>query len=593
MTKQPSTTERSRITRVLVANRGEIAVRIIHACHESGRVAVAVYADDDADALFVHLADEAYSLEGDSPKDTYLDIERLIGVGTRVHADAVHPGYGFLSENADFAQAVIDAGMVWIGPRPDSIRLLGDKVRARRVAAEVGAPMAPGTTEPVDGPSDVIRFAREHGLPLAIKAVHGGGGKGLKVVTRVEDIRNAYLSATREAKESFGDGECFIERFLDRPRHVEVQVLGDLDGHVIAVGTRDCSLQRRNQKLIEEAPAPFLDEGVSGRLCGAAVAICSHVGYVGAGTVEFLMDPDGTMSFMEVNTRIQVEHAVTEEVAGIDLVKAQFDIAEGACVDGMDIKGHGHAMEFRINAEDPAHGFVPFPGRIDGLRVPSGPGIRFDTGIETGSVVSGRFDSLLAKLIVVAPDRSSCVSRAKRALAELEIEGVPTVAPFDRAVLEDDDFVSDDHLGVYTRWIEESFLSRTDVDDLRGPDPRRDPGADAVTRTWIEIDGRRREIGIPSRLLSSARNATHAEGDGGVSDGSSSHRHGDIVATLTGTVTSWLVGEGSRVEMGQPVATLEAMKMETQVTAPLSGSIHRTASIGDLVDFGGSLGHIE
>ena len=586
-------TEGSSMTRVLIANRGEIAVRVIHACHENGWTALAVYADSDADALFVHLADEAYALGADSPKDTYLDAARIIEVAVRGDADAIHPGYGFLSENADFAQAVIDAGLVWIGPSPDSIRLLGDKVAARRIASEVGAPMAPGTTEPVRDPAEVVGFVREHGLPVAIKAVHGGGGKGLKVVRRLEDVREAFLSATREAEESFGNGDCFIERFLSRPRHVEVQVLGDGDGHVIAVGTRDCSLQRRNQKLIEEAPAPFLGTDVVTRLCDSAVAICSRAGYVGAGTVEFLVDPDGTISFMEVNTRIQVEHAVTEEVTGVDLVKAQFSIAQGACVSDMDIHIHGHAMEFRINAEDPAHGFVPFPGRIRSLRIPSGPGIRFDTGIEAGSVVPGRFDSMLAKLIVTAPDRASCLARARRALAELRIEGVPTVIPFDRLVLRDPDFTGDDRLNVYTRWIEESFLPRTDPKDLAGPRPSRDRGGDPVTRSWIEIDGRRMELGIPSGLLPAMTGAVADGGDAAPDASTTTASPGDVLAPLTGTVTSWLVDEGDRVEQGTPVATLEAMKMETQVMAPVSGVIHRTASIGDLVDYGEPMGRIE
>ena len=403
-----------KLRRILIANRGEIAMRVIHACHDTGRIAIAAYADPDADALFVHAADEAYALGGSDAQSTYLNIAAIVETAHKAHVDAVHPGYGFLAENAEFAQAVIDAGMTWIGPQPATIRALGSKVEARRIAAEVGAPMAPGTTEPVHDPAEVIKFAKEHGLPLAIKAVYGGGGRGLKVVHRLEDVREAFVSATHEAELAFGNGDCFIERFLARPRHVEVQILGDGAGNVVAVGTRDCSLQRRNQKLIEEAPAPFLPPETTRALEDAAVAICSRAHYESAGTVEFLVDPDGTMSFMEVNTRIQVEHPVTEEVAGVDLVAAQLAIAEGAHV--TDIPGlehgtpvpHGHAIEFRINAEDPSLGFVPFPGIVERLNVPTGPGIRFDSGVAQGGAIPGQFDSMIAKLIVSAPSRSAC-----------------------------------------------------------------------------------------------------------------------------------------------------------------------------------------
>ena len=418
-------------------------MRIIHACHDTGRTAIAAYADPDADALFVHLADEAYALHGADAKSTYLNIDAIIETAKKAHADAIHPGYGFLAENADFAEAVAAAGMAWIGPGADTIRMLGSKVEARRIAAEVGAPMAPGTTEPVRDPSEVVAFAERHGLPLAIKAVYGGGGRGLKVVHRLEDVREAFMSATHEAELAFGNGDCFIERFLARPRHVEVQVLGDRTGSVVAVGTRDCSLQRRNQKLIEEAPAPFLPDEITRRLESAAVAICKKACYESAGTVEFLVDPDGTMSFMEVNTRIQVEHPVTEAVTGVDLVAAQLAIAEGARI--REIPGleygctpavHGHAIEFRINAEDPALGFVPFPGTVDGLRVPTGIGVRFDSGVAAGGAIPGQFDSMLAKLVIAAPSREVCLARARRALAEIAVAGIPTVVPFDRAVLE-------------------------------------------------------------------------------------------------------------------------------------------------------------
>ena len=485
-----------KLRRILIANRGEIAMRVIHACHDTGRIAIAAYADPDADALFVHAADEAYALGGSDAQSTYLNIAAIVETAHKAHVDAVHPGYGFLAENAEFAQAVIDAGMTWIGPQPATIRALGSKVEARRIAAEVGAPMAPGTTEPVHDPAEVITFAEEHGLPLAIKAVYGGGGRGLKVVHRLEDVREAFVSATHEAELAFGNGDCFIERFLARPRHVEVQILGDGAGNVVAVGTRDCSLQRRNQKLIEEAPAPFLPPETTRALEDAAVAICSRAHYESAGTVEFLVDPDGTMSFMEVNTRIQVEHPVTEEVTGVDLVAAQLAIAEGAHV--TDIPGlehgtpvpHGHAIEFRINAEDPSLGFVPFPGIVERLNVPTGPGIRFDSGVAQGGAIPGQFDSMIAKLIVSAPSRSACLTRARHALDELAIAGVPTVRKFDQAVLEQPAFVATDgDFGVYTRWIEEEFLPSVDVRTLADGKPGRRAAAPEPVESWVEVDG--------------------------------------------------------------------------------------------------------
>lgn len=432
-------------------------MRVIHACHDTGRIAIAAYADPDADALFVHAADEAYALGGSDAQSTYLNIAAIVETAHKAHVDAVHPGYGFLAENAEFAQAVIDAGMTWIGPQPATIRALGSKVEARRIAAEVGAPMAPGTTEPVHDPAEVITFAKEHGLPLAIKAVYGGGGRGLKVVHRLEDVREAFVSATHEAELAFGNGDCFIERFLARPRHVEVQILGDGAGNVVAVGTRDCSLQRRNQKLIEEAPAPFLPPETTRALEDAAVAICSRAHYESAGTVEFLVDPDGTMSFMEVNTRIQVEHPVTEEVTGVDLVAAQLAIAEGAHV--TDIPGlehgtpvpHGHAIEFRINAEDPAHDFRPCPGTITRFDMPGGPGVRVDTHLRAGDVIPPTYDSLMAKLIVWGDTREEAIARGKRALDEFVIEGVATTIPFHRRVLDNATFNSG---MVYTDFIE-------------------------------------------------------------------------------------------------------------------------------------------
>ena len=587
--------------RILIANRGEIAVRIIHACHDLGLEAVAVYADDDADALFVQLADEGIALHGVTPAETYLNIPAMIKAATDSHADAVHPGYGFLSENADFAQAVHDAALTWIGPSPQTIRMLGDKVQARAVAAKVGAPMAPGTTQPVKDVQEAAAFARQHGLPIVIKAVHGGGGRGMKVVRDLADVEPAFDSAVHEAEVAFGNGECFIERFLDHPRHVEVQVLGDTYGGVIAVGTRDCSLQRRNQKLIEEAPAPFLPGGITQRLEDAAVAICSEVGYVGAGTVEFLVAPDGTLSFMEVNTRIQVEHPVTEMTSGIDLVAWQLRIAAGASIAGLKPTHNGHAMEFRINAEDPSLGFAPFPGRITALRAPSGPGVRFDTGVQTGSIVSDHFDSMLAKLIVHAPTREECLQRARHALGELRIDGVPTVVPFDRAVLADPDFMTEHGFHVYTRWIEEVLLKRLDPKDLKpdGEPARFDDADTGLHRRWIEWDGRRVEVGLPAGLVSSLGAASAAgPASAGTSHddgtrGAAAHEAGDILASITGTVARWLVDDGAEVSAGTPVVVLEAMKMEIQVTAPIGGVVHIAAQPGDSARSGSVLGHIE
>lgn len=567
--------------RVLIANRGEIAVRIIRACADTGRTSIAIYADDDSDALFVNLADEAYALEGRSPHDSYLNIAKIVDIAVRSGANAVHPGYGFLSENADFAQAVIDAGLTWIGPPPSVIRLLGDKVQARRIAAEVGAPMAPGTTSPVANASEVVDFAKTHGLPLAIKAVYGGGGRGLKVVRHLDDIEESFASATHEAELAFGNGASFVERFLDKPRHVEVQILADTLGNVIAVGTRDCSLQRRNQKLVEEAPAPFLEPAISEHLKNSAIAICKHAGYVSAGTVEFLLSADGIASFMEVNTRLQVEHPITEETSDIDLVIEQFRIAEGESIEALEPHEHGHAMEFRINAEDPARGFVPFPGVITELDVPGGPGIRFDTGIHRGSQVSDQFDSMLAKLVVVAPTREQCIRRARQALRELHIVGVPTVIGFDRKLLEEADFTSNESLDVYTRWIEESFLVDTDPQEFA---ERATPST--VLRSWIEVDGKHIRLGLPESLsFMQARPAqttpVEAKQDPRV-----------IRSTITGTVVRWLAQDGDSIEVGAPVVVVEAMKMETQITASESGVLHQTCKVGDSVAFDAELGRI-
>ena len=446
---------------VLIANRGEIAVRVARACRDAGLRSVAVYADPDRDALHVRMADEAYSLGGSTPGESYLDAGKLLDVAARSGADAVHPGYGFLSENADFAQAVIDAGLTWIGPTPQAIRDLGDKVTARHIALRVGAPLVPGTSEPVAGSAEVVEFAREHGLPVAIKAAFGGGGRGLKVARTIEEIPELFDSAVREAVTAFGRGECFVERYLDRPRHVEAQVLADQHGTVIVVGTRDCSLQRRYQKLVEEAPAPFLTDDQRGKIHSAARAICLAAGYHGAGTVEFLVGQDGSVSFLEVNTRLQVEHPVSEETAGIDLVREQFRIADGEKLRWTtDLEPRGHSIEFRINGEDPGRGFLPAPGTVTNFVSPAGPGVRVDSGVESGSVISGSFDSLLAKVIVTGSDRQQAIERSRRALAEMRVDGMATVLPFHLAVLDDPAFTAADGVfDVHTRWIETEFVN--------------------------------------------------------------------------------------------------------------------------------------
>ncbi|HEV2087307.1 MAG TPA: biotin carboxylase N-terminal domain-containing protein, partial [Cryptosporangiaceae bacterium] len=447
--------------RVLIANRGEIAVRVARACRDAGLASVAVYADSDRDALHVRLADEAYALGGDTPADSYLRIDKLLDVAGRAAADAIHPGYGFLSENAEFATAVIDAGLTWIGPTPEAIRLLGDKVQARHIALAVGAPLVPGTKEPVADADEVAGFATEHGLPVAIKAAFGGGGRGLKVARTLAEIPQLYASAVREAETAFGRGECFVERYLDRPRHVEAQVLADVHGTVVVVGTRDCSLQRRHQKLVEEAPAPFLTGDQRAGIHAAAKAICTAAGYHGAGTVEFLVGADGTVSFLEVNTRLQVEHPVSEETTGVDLVREQFRIADGEPLRyAEDPAPRGHSIEFRINGEDPGRGFLPAPGTVTGLSWPSGPGVRVDAGVQAGTVVGGNFDSLLAKLIVTGADRQQALERARRALDEMVVDGIATVLPFHRAVVRDPAFAPADPaepFAVHTRWIETDF----------------------------------------------------------------------------------------------------------------------------------------
>ena len=567
--------------KVLIANRGEIAVRIIRACRDYGVGSVAVYADPDQGALFVKLADEAYGLEGVRPAETYLDIAKLIAIAKRSGADAVHPGYGFLSERAEFAQAVIDAGLIWIGPDPQVITVLGDKVEARRIAKSVGAPLVAGSDGPVSTAAEVTAFAQQHGLPVAIKAAHGGGGRGIKVAWKMEEIADLYDSAVREATAAFGRGECFLERFLDRPRHIEAQVIADKHGNVVVLGTRDCSLQRRNQKLIEEAPAPFLQPEQRQKIHDSAKAICAAAGYSGAGTVEFLLGVDGTISFLEVNTRLQVEHPVTEETTGIDLVIEQFRVAEGHPLQILETpEPRGHSMEFRINAEDPGRGFLPTPGAITVFDAPSGPGIRLDSGVVTGSTIPGVFDSLMAKLIVTGIDREQVLRRARRALKEFRIEGVATVLPFHRAAIDTEDFIGTDGFKVHTRWIETDFADMPDATE------RQKPVDDvAMTRTWLEIDGKRVAVGLPHLLLAGLGSA----GGAGKPVSETRSENVGIVAPVSGTLQSFKVEDGAAVSEGDLVAVMEAMKMETQVTAPKAGTVRLRVKEGDYLQAGDTL----
>jgi acetyl-CoA/propionyl-CoA carboxylase biotin carboxyl carrier protein len=572
--------------KVLIANRGEIAVRIIRACRDYGLQSVAVYADPDMDALFAQLADEAYGLDGSRPAETYLDIDKLIAIAKRSGANAVHPGYGFLSERAEFARAVQQAGLIWIGPDPHVIEALGDKVEARRIATSVGAPLVAGSDGPVETAAEVIAFAEEFGLPVAIKAAHGGGGRGLKVAWKMEEIAELYDSAVREAKAAFGRGECFLERFLDRPRHIEAQVLADKHGNVLVLGTRDCSLQRRNQKLVEEAPAPFLTDSQRHQIHDAAKRICAAAGYSGAGTVEFLLGVDGTISFLEVNTRLQVEHPVTEETTGIDLVVEQFRIAEGKALEVTETPApRGHSIEFRINAEDPGRGFLPTPGSITLFEAPSGPGIRLDTGVVSGSTVPGTFDSLMAKLIVTGATRELAIARARRALKEFRIEGVATVLPFDRAVLEHADFTGEDGFKVHTRWIETDFASA--VDAMARPDPAQESG---LIRTHVEIDGKRHALGIPAALLAglgglSSNPATASEAP--------AKDEASITAPIAGTLQAFKLEDGAAVEAGDLIAVMEAMKMETQITASRAGRVWFKAEAGAYLQAGHEIARYE
>jgi len=565
------------IAKVLIANRGEIAVRIIRAARDSGISSVAVYADQDRDAMHVRLADEAYALDGTTSAATYLQIDKILSVARRAGADAVHPGYGFLAEIADFARAVIAAGMTWIGPSPQAIEALGDKVTARHVAEKVGAPLAPGTPGPVDGADEVIAFAREHGLPIAIKAAYGGGGRGLKVARELDEIAELFESATREAVAAFGRGECFVEKYLDKPRHVETQCLADAAGNVVVISTRDCSLQRRHQKLVEEAPAPFLTDEQNELLYSASKAILKEVGYVGAGTCEFLIGADGTVSFLEVNTRLQVEHPVSEEVTGIDLVREQFRIAAGGTIDYDDPTPQGHSIEFRINGEDPGRGFLPQPGPIHVFKTFGGPGIRLDSGVTAGDAVSGAFDSLLAKIIVTGRDRAEALERSRRALEEFEVAGLPTVLPFHRRVVTEPAFVAaDGDFGVYTRWIETEFVNDLPAWDGELEDPAVAPGRHTVV---VEVAGKRLEVSLPDRVTAPV--AGTAGRPAAVPPSRRSHTatanagaSGDAVKSpMQATVVKLAVEEGQQVVKGDLVVVLEAMKMEQPLQAHKDGVI--------------------
>jgi acetyl-CoA/propionyl-CoA carboxylase biotin carboxyl carrier protein len=566
------------VRKVLIANRGEIAVRIVRACRDADLASVAVYGEADLDALHVCLADEAYALGGQTAAESYLDIGKILKAAAASGADAVHPGYGFLAENADFARAVLGAGLTWIGPPPAAIEALGDKVQARHIARQVGAPLTAGTDGPVSGADEVIAFAAEHGLPIAIKAAFGGGGRGLKVARTTEEIPEQFESAVREATAAFGRGECFVERYLDRPRHVETQCLADMHGNVVIVSTRDCSLQRRHQKLVEEAPAPFLTAEQEKQLRTASADILRAAGYVGAGTCEFLIGQDGTVSFLEVNTRLQVEHPVTEEVSGIDLVREMFRIADGEPLSFSDPELRGHSIEFRINAEDPGRGFLPAPGTITGWRQPSGPGVRLDAGYTAGMTVPQAFDSLIAKLIITGASREQALERARRALAEFEIDGMPTVLPFHRAVVDDPAFARGP-LRVHTRWIETEFSA--DIPPYAGvAEPGEATGTDR-DRITVEVGGKRLEVTLPagfgatSAAPAAPRPAGRARASGrrGGAAGGGPASGDELVSPMQGTIVKIVTGDGEQVSAGDTIVVLEAMKMEQPLTAHKAGTV--------------------
>ena len=584
------------VSKILIANRGEIAVRVIRAARDEGLQTVAVYADPDRDAQHVKLADEAYALGGATAAQSYLVMDKLIEIAIRSGVDAVHPGYGFLSENAQFAQKCIDAGLTWIGPSPESITQLGDKVAARHIAQKVGAPLVPGTKDPVKSADEVVAFADEHGLPIAVKAAFGGGGRGIKVARDRESIVEMYESAVREATAAFGRGECFIERFLDSPRHVETQCLADAHGNVVVVSTRDCSLQRRNQKLIEEAPAPYLSDEQNKRLYEASRAILREAGYQGAGTCEFLVGTDGTISFLEVNTRLQVEHPVSEEISGLDLVREQFRIARGEKIEEKDPVLRGHSFEFRINGEDAGRSFMPAPGTIEKMTVPTGPGVRWDSGFVAGDVIGGNFDSMLAKLIVTGADREQALQRARRALAELTIEGMPTVIPFHRVVLDDPAFAPAEggEFKVHTRWIETEFNNTIPM--YSGAPGSVDSDEDERTTVVVEVNGKRMEVSLPdlgggtkpaakpaakTRKSRSARGAAKGGGD-------------ELTSPMQGTIVKVAASDGDTVAEGDLILVLEAMKMEQPITAHKAGKVSGlSAKAGDTVTSGAVLATIK
>ena len=576
--------------KVLIANRGEIAVRVARACRDAGLSSVAVYAEPDLDALHVRVADEAFALGGTTPGDSYLRIDKVLHALAESGADAVHPGYGFLSENAEFAQAVIDAGATWIGPPPDAIAALGDKTTARHIALKIGAPLAPGTADPVTGVEEVLAFVAEHGLPVAIKAAFGGGGRGLKIARTSEEIPELYDSAVREAVAAFGRGECFVERYLDKPRHVETQVLADTHGNVVVVSTRDCSLQRRYQKVVEEAPAPFLSEEQKAQLYTASKDIVREAGYVGAGTCEFLVGQDGLISFLEVNTRLQVEHPVTEEVTGVDLVREQFRIADGEELSFTDPEPRGHSFEFRINGEDPGRGFLPAPGAVTTFVAPSGPGVRLDSGVEAGSVVGGAFDSLLAKLIVTGATRQEALERSRRALDELQVEGMATLIPFHRKVVRDDAFTSEPFT-VHNRWIETEFDN--DIPPYAGGAEASD-GAEPRETVVVEVGGKRLEVSLPAGLGASAGGgggAKKAAPKRSSKKASGAAASGDtLTSPMQGTIVKVAVEDGATVEAGDLVVVLEAMKMEQPLNAHKAGTVTGlSAAVGEVVTSGAAI----
>ena len=591
----------SSVTKVLIANRGEIAVRIARAAKDDGIASVAVYAEPDRDALHVRVADEAYSLGGSTPGDSYLVVDKILDVAKRSGADAVHPGYGFLAENAEFAQSVLDAGLTWIGPSPAAIDSLGDKVKARHIATKAGAPLVPGTKDPVDDADEVVAFAKEHGLPVAIKAAYGGGGRGLKVARTIEEIPSLYESAVREAVTAFGRGECFVERFLDSPRHVETQCLADNHGNVVVVSTRDCSLQRRNPTLVEEAPAPFVSDEQHAELLRASKAILREAGYSGAGTCEYLIGTDGVISFLEVNTRLQVEHPVSEEVTGIDLVREQFRIARGEELGYDDPTPHAHSIEFRLNGEDAGRNFLPAPGTVEKFEAPSGPGVRVDSGVVSGDVIGGAFDSMLAKIIVTGRTRKEALERSRRALDETVIEGMPTVLPFHRVVVEDPAFAPeftdapDAPFSVHTRWIE------TEFDNQISPyDGTPEAAAEQAARqsVVVEVGGKRLEVSLPGALAVSSgagkgssagpRRAARKGGGGAAASGDS------LTAPMQGTVVKVAIEDGTTVEAGDTIVVIEAMKMEQPITAHKAGVVSGlAATVGETVTAGTVLAQIK